>query len=332
MNHSNPVEWSPAAAALVHQALAEQRVLADTIAQLLGAIDDRQARAALALDQALEMSQMDRTGLLSPVASSRCTVAAHARTGRVQVYCLGVFRIVVDGSKAGEWHSSKARALLQYLVNHRHRPIPRDRLIEALWPDPSSATPGTSLKVTVHALRQMLAQTGPGQSPLTIQSHESSYQLSAPDLWLDVEEFEGHFALARRLDAAGREAEALIAYARAAELYGGDFLEESWDDWVVFRREALRDQFLFTLARLADGALTAADYRGCVLWCQRLLEMDRCREETYRTLMLCHARMGQRGRVRCWYELCVKTLQAELDVAPEEATRTLYRRAMNGGV
>jgi DNA-binding SARP family transcriptional activator len=159
-------------------------------------------------------------------------------------------------------------------------------------------------------------------------AHEAGYQLSAADLWLDVEEFERCCVAGRRLERQGRMAEALGAYARAADLYAGDFLGDSWDDWVVFRREGLKDQYLFVVAKLADAALVDGDFQGCIVRCQQLLVHDRCREDTYRTLMLCHARLGQRDRVRCWYELCVRTLRSELGVEPEAETVALYRRAI----
>jgi DNA-binding SARP family transcriptional activator len=46
--------------------------------------------------------------------------------------------------------------------------------------------------------------------------------------------------------------------------------------------------------------------------------------------MLCHARLGQRGRVRCWYNLCRHTLRSELDIDPEPETVRLYTRLLNG--
>jgi two-component SAPR family response regulator len=96
----------------------------------------------------------------------------------------------------------------------------------------------------------------------------------------------------------------------------------------VVRREGLKDQYLFVLERLAEAALQARDYEVCMLHAQRLLEEDRCRESRYRLLMVCHAQVGQRARVRSWYELCVQTLRVELGVAPEDATTATYRELL----
>jgi DNA-binding SARP family transcriptional activator len=183
----------------------------------------------------------------------------------------------------------------------------------------------------VHALRQIFAAAGGGQTAVTVVAQESSYQLVAPALWLDVEEFERCCLLGARLEASGEPTEALAMYERAAELYRGDFLPESWDEWAIFRREGLKDQYLFILARLADAHLRSGDFEGCIRVCRQLLEQDCCREDTFRMLMLCHARLGQRGRVKRWFELCVQTLRSTLDSEPESETVRVYHAACGLG-
>ncbi|MBI4494044.1 MAG: winged helix-turn-helix domain-containing protein [Chloroflexi bacterium] len=224
----------------------------------------------------------------------------------------------------------KARSLFQYLVSRPNRLVARETLIDALWPDPDAQAAFTSLKVAVHALRQLLSETVVRDAGLAVVARGNGYALTATDLWLDIDEFQRRCAQAHRLDAGGRVDEALVEYTRAAELYRGNFLEESPEEWVLVRREGLKDHLLLVLARIAEIALAQADYHTCIARCQQLLEHDCCREDIYRTLMQCHAQLGQRGRVRRWYELCTRTLRAELDVAPELETEALYQRAMAG--
>lgn len=323
---SGAVAERPALATAVRAALVEQEMLAEAVAQLGDAVETQVRRLGEHLSSLI--------GLLDNTSGSGVSTSATmvARTGRVAVYCLGPFQLLIDGRPVQQWRSGKARALFQYLVTYRDRPVPRDVLIDALWPDPDALAAGTSLKVTVHALRQTLAQLEPAGHPpfLAIEAQDCGYRLTASDLWVDVEEFERCCALARRLERQGRINAALTLFARAADLYRGDFLEDTWEEWAVFRREGLKDCYLHALARLADAAFAAGDYQGCILRCQQMLEKDRCREDTYRMLMLCHARLGQRGRVRCWYNLCERTLQTELDVDLEPETVRLYKRLLSG--
>ncbi|MGH2459479.1 MAG: AfsR/SARP family transcriptional regulator [Chloroflexota bacterium] len=298
--------------------------LAEAIGQLGSMLDARFAQVDRQVTSVLR--------LLSHAAPSVLPETTRAGNAPVAISCLGPFQFRNHGTIVESWRSSKARSLFQYLVNHRGRPIPRDTLIQALWPNPDAVAAGTSLKVAVHSLRQALGQAGVDQSQLTVLAHDCGYQLNAAHLWIDVEEFDRCYALGRACESQGRAGRALVFYSRAADLYRGDFLEECTDDWPMFRREALKDQYLFVLTGLARASAAGRDYQGGIVRCQQLLAKDRCREDAYRLLMICHARLGQRSRVRTWYELCVQTLRAELDCGPEPETERVFRLALAGKV
>lgn len=252
-----------------------------------------------------------------------------ASPATVAVHCLGEFQLSIAGAPVDIWRSARARSLFQFLVSHRAHPVPREVVLEALWPDPEAMPASTSLKVVVHRLRKALNSMG-GRMGIDIQVGEDGYQVLAENMWVDVEQFEHEWARGRQLEASGQATAAVVAYASAAQLYRGDFLLDLDEEWAVLRRERLKDQYLHVLARLSDVALAAGDYDGCIERCQQILEHDHCREDAYRALMISHARLGQRGRVRRWYEVCQQRLRADLDVVPEAETELTYRRAMSG--
>ncbi len=307
-----------------HGPSGDPEAVAEALARLESAVDSRLAQIDHQVRNILRL-------LIRPE-DSVAPALVPAGDAPVAVRCLGTFRFCVNGRPVEGWRSSKARVLFLYLVNHRGRPIPRDTLIQALWPNPDAVAAGTSLKVAVHSLRQTLGQLGADSSPLTIQAHGCGYQLNASHLWVDVEEFDRCFALGRAFEIQGRTPRSLALYTRAADLYGGDFLEELSDDWPMFRREALKDQYLYVLSRLAKAAVASGDYQGGIVRCQQILAKDRCREDAYRLLMICHAHLGQRSRVRAWYQFCVQTLQTELDCGPEQETERVFRLALAGKV
>jgi DNA-binding SARP family transcriptional activator len=249
---------------------------------------------------------------------------------RVEVRCLGPFRARVGGAAVEGWNRGKVRSLFQLLVTQHDRPVSRDALVAALWPGYDVEAPAVSLKVVAHALRRALAAAG--ATGLTVSAHQGGYRLDTRAMWLDVDAFESSLALARRLDARGDGASARRLEAQAVDLYRGAFLEDSEDEWVGVRREVLADGYHLALSRLAGAALAAGDHESCIARCQQLLAVDPCREDAYRTLMICHARLGQRGRVHAWYRLCVRVLRNELEVAPEPETHAVYRRAVSGAL
>jgi DNA-binding SARP family transcriptional activator len=321
------------ALASLQQLLTEQQLRSETIRRLLSAVDEQHTRLGAELSAAV--GALDREGWLRPSTMLAGAFAVHSppavpSASPTVVRCLGPLEVLVGGTTIETWRSGKARAVFEYLITHRRRAVPRDTLIQALWPDPDALAAGTSLKVAVHALRQIFAaNSGPGGQPvLAVLVQESSYHILAPGLWLDVEEFEQCCALGAQLDEQDQPEQALALFERAADLYRGDFLPDSWDEWAIFRREGLKDLYLFVLAKLANARLQARDYHRCIHLCRQLLEQDCCREDTFRMLMLCHAYLGQRGRVRRWYELCVQTLRSALDIEPEPETVRVYESAV----
>lgn len=62
---------------------------------------------------------------------------------------------------------------------------------------------------------------------------------------------------------------------------------------------------------------------------QRMLEIDPCREASYRALMRYHASAQQPSRVEHWYLTCVEQLQTRLGLEPDAETRRLFYEAIS---
>ena len=79
-------------------------------------------------------------------------------SGSIVVQSLGRFRVFRDGDPIPltAWQSRKARDLFKMLVARRGRPVPRDALMEALWPDQSRGPLGNRLSVLLSTVRAVL--------------------------------------------------------------------------------------------------------------------------------------------------------------------------------
>jgi DNA-binding SARP family transcriptional activator len=211
--------------------------------------------------------------------------------------------------------SARAESLLAYLLLHRDAPQPRQRLAFLLWPDSTERQAQTNLRHVLHTLRRALPEADRfvEATPRTL-----GWRAGAP-LRLDVASFEE--ALGR---AASAPETALAALEEAAGLYTGDLLEGSYDDWVLERREHLRQLHLEALERLARLYEERGDPGRAVPHAERLLRQDPLREETYRLLMRLHDARGDRARALRVYHACTATLERELGVQPSAATREVY--------
>ena len=125
--------------------------------------------------------------------------------------------------------TKKVWSLLSYLICHRGRVVPVQKLIELLWgEEPSSNNPENALRITFHRTRSLLDNLWPGAGRDLICYKDGGYtwNLEIP-LWLDCDRFEELCRMEAPEDVLRDRLEAL-------ELYKGDFLQkQSSEVWVI---------------------------------------------------------------------------------------------------
>jgi len=150
----------------------------------------------------------------------------------LEVRCLGTFGVYDGERRLGPWSSRRAKALLKHLVLHRHRPVPREVLMEAFWPDACPDAARNNLHGAVHALRRFLRDVHGDVEHIAFE--DGCYAL-APELevWDDVTEFQTLARQARRCSVAGDRDGALALLEAADELYLGPlFDDDPYEEWM----------------------------------------------------------------------------------------------------
>ena len=92
----------------------------------------------------------------------------------------------------------------------------------------------------------------------------------------------------------------------------------------MVERERLSNAYMDMLGRLALYYMECGQHQESIRACYRVLEKDRCHEDSYRVLMRCYAHLGLRGRALRQYALCEKILGQEYGSAPSPETQALY--------
>jgi DNA-binding SARP family transcriptional activator len=202
--------------------------------------------------------------------------------------------------------SARAESLLAFLLLHRDAPRARERIAFLLWPDSTESQAQTNLRHLLHTLRRSLPDAG---RFIEVRPRVLRWRAQAP-LWLDVTVFE-------RAVAEGRLQEAV-------EMYRGDLLEGSCDDWLLEERERLAQLHIHALERLAYELQEEGRWSEAIGYAERLVRRDPLREETYRLLMRLWDGSGDRARALRAYHACVAMLQRELGVGPSAATHAAY--------
>jgi DNA-binding SARP family transcriptional activator len=113
-------------------------------------------------------------------------------------------------------------------------------------------------------------------------------------------------------------------------LYHGHLFEEClYEDWAGVERERLRSEFRLAAGRLVDSYVDRGERSAAIALCQKELSLDRCDQDAHRQLMLCYEAQGQRHLALRQFNVCAEALRADFDLAPDEATRTLYGQLRN---
>lgn len=247
----------------------------------------------------------------------------------LRAFTLGRFCLVARerGVPVERWARKQAVTLLKMLLTHRGRAVPRERLMEALWPGISPASGRERLKVTVYALRKELRAAG--ADPDLIQTQNGAYLLRREGIWVDADVFEARVREGEALERHGRLDEALRCYQEADALYQGDFLEEDrYEDWWAEERERLRELSLEALGRMARLHASRGDYPQAIQLCRKALVREPCREGVHRALMEYLWRAGRRDEALAQFERLQGILARELGVDPLPETRRLHERIL----
>ncbi|TDC42159.1 BTAD domain-containing putative transcriptional regulator [Micromonospora sp. KC213] len=224
------------------------------------------------------------------------------------VELLGEFRISIHGRPVTNWRAGRSRALVQYLLVHRNRPVSRDTLREALWPHLPPSAGATSVKAAVHGARRALGEAADRPAPLQICSVDGGYLLRTDQLWIDMAAFDRLVRAATAAAASGDHEGAAGHFRHAVAIYRGPLLPNQDAEWVVTEREWLRTQALHALRFLSDRALGADDPWTAIHWSRRALDVDPYDQATFAVMADCHRRLGLGAQARRWDDLAANRL------------------------
>jgi DNA-binding SARP family transcriptional activator len=262
------------------------------------------------------------------------TVQGESATGvqhSLRVRFFGHFEMLCEGEAMHLGRSGKALTILKYLLANHNRPVSQDYLMGWLWPESNLQKARWSLNSAIHGLRKLLSGCSASVSINYVSLEDGYYRLS-PDVGVttDVDDFDTHHERGRSLENERRMPEAAIEYEKAIELYRDDYLiEDLYEDWTMVERARLANAYMDLLGRLAVHYMEAGQHQESIRACYRVLEKDRCHEDSYRLLMKCYARLGLRARALHQYRMCEQILGQEYGTSPSLETRSLYLKLLS---
>ncbi|MDY6933283.1 MAG: BTAD domain-containing putative transcriptional regulator [Spirochaetota bacterium] len=258
--------------------------------------------------------------------------AKEVRIPNLRVYCLGKFRVYRGDEEitAESWKSKKrAKMLLIFFVHNRSRGyLPRDLLMEFLWPEEDP-------RKTIYRIHDTLASLRKTLEPGRKRGTPSSYILRAEEGYkvdlgendcVDVDEFRDIMKLAEDENNSEKK---IAHYLKAEEVYSGDYLEEYlYIDWCLEERERLRQEYLNLLIKIIEHFEKSHDYFRCVEFARRYLNKDKFAEKVYQRLMRYYSYLDNRAMLTKTYERCKDNIIKELKMPLSKETEMIFNELL----
>ena len=255
------------------------------------------------------------------IGASARSIAAAMRSGHdaeLTVQVLGGFAVTHNGIPvpSSAWQSKVARDLFKMLAVNRGRPIPRDVLIDRLWPGESGDKANNRLSVALSTIRNIV-------DPDRVHPPDHILVADRDSVAFDLTHIEHRRRAVPRRRRPGRalirqgNRDQGLALLRLAEaLYLGDLLEEQpYADWAVALREEALTSYLSIAAILAEADSTPGDYESASGRYLRMLERDPYNEHAHLGAIRALRAAGHHGPAQRLYRNYVAKM-AEIDVEP----------------
>jgi len=246
-------------------------------------------------------------------ANARTRDGTDGKAGATKIRFLGQFECIGPNGQRLElhWRTAKAKELFIYLLYKRGAAVPKERLIDLLWPEMDEEKALTNLHTTVYQVRRLLKDQ---VLPCKLSYVENSYRLEVPDVGFDADRWDAEVKEA--LQDPLFDSVRLQRLKRLCGAYSGDFLEQEGYLWAEDERQRLRLLWLEAARRAADMAEQAGNTADAAALLVRIRERFPYAEEFHLRLIRLYDRMGLQREADAEFERLVK-MQEELGQKPE---------------
>lgn len=227
------------------------------------------------------------------------------------------------------WRKRKARSLLVMLVLNRGQDLPREVILERLWPDMEYRSARNNFYVMWSTLKTTLAGG-------TVHDNARNYVQNAgglcrvtPAVRSDLDEFDDAIAALRTCVSSEDTSGVLEAARGLMNLYRGELLPgDVYDDWVGDMRERLRHGFCDALLTAARYAEAHDEHEAALEFLRRASSTDPWREDVYQATMRCCMYSGGRSGAIEAFLACRDKLAEDLGIDPSAETMKLYEAVL----
>jgi DNA-binding SARP family transcriptional activator/DNA polymerase III delta prime subunit len=251
----------------------------------------------------------------------------------LHVQLMGDFRLTRDGRVIpdSDWPRPVTRRLAQYFALHWGVPLPRDQILDDLWPDLPPDKAWSNFRTIYSQLRRVVEPYMRPKAESRYFSLEGERYLFDPGGYVTVDMVEFEAAVRQTIASAANHPLPPLPDELLHSLENWQPLlpELAYEEWLLAARERLETTYIEGCLYVARGLLSYGRPAKAVVWARRAVAKAPWLEEGYRALMRAYARQDKRSLALKTYEEAARALQQELNVEPSAMTQWLVTRLQN---
>ncbi len=252
----------------------------------------------------------------------------------IRIETLGKFNVLSGGKILDNkiFEGTRPILLLKSIVLHGSKDIPKEILIDDLWPQATPKAGDKNFKVNLHRLRKAIEPNTRKEFGYSYIIQKAGLVSLDPELvTLDVDEFIALGAGAVKNEKNNQYKIALEFYEKAVKIYNGDyFAEEPYLEWISLKREFFKARYNEVLQKKAMIHEELDQIEKAVETWLLLLEEDPYYETAYQNLMILYADSGQKNKALDLFQKCRSLLKKDLETEPDEQTIDIYLKIKSG--
>ena len=246
---------------------------------------------------------------------------------RLTFHTLGEFTVKKEGEpiRGNQWKGHGNVSFLKTILAYGGQMVPKDVIMEALWPERNQQAAENNFKSSLHRLRKVLEPEADRRAGYNYIHLRNAMVGLDPELCrVDAMVFEQN---AKKALSAKIPEEALAWGEKAVVLYKGDFLPfDLYEPWIESSRVRLKNQYISLLAHLSNIYIKQEKWAEACQHLESWLGAAPCSDQACRRLMQVYAHQGNSNKALQVYKAFESHLANDIDVSPDKKTMALYMK------
>jgi two-component SAPR family response regulator len=241
---------------------------------------------------------------------------------RLEVYAFGRGYAVINGYVVDNWDGALPRNLFFYFMDNPL--VTRSQIFQMFWPELPIKEATNVFHVTKRKIAERLSMKVDDGHNYELTRYANGFYTPSEKLGRHYDVADFQTAVERALMTSDRQEEETLLK-QAVDLYRGTFLSAIDMDWIVARRDTLRQMYAQALIGLGRITRRREDLPEALGYFTRALVEVPEREDIHREVINIYIKQGRKEDARRQYTLLADMLRTQLKISPSRETQELLK-------